>query len=69
MPKVFTPKSTDEFRNIIGLLTLNNITEKIVSELGISDMSKCLGWQQCKINHGVIATLYDWKVVFQCHCP
>jgi hypothetical protein len=40
--KVFPPKSPEEMRNISRLLTFNKISEKMIAELIISDMSKKL---------------------------
>ena len=46
VPKVFPPKSSDELRNISGLLTFNKVAEKMISELMIADISKHLDPKQ-----------------------
>ena len=38
VPKVFPPKEIDQLRNISGLLNLDKVAEKLISNLMISDM-------------------------------
>ena len=53
MPKVFPSKEISDLRNISGLLTINKISEKCISELMISDMKAKLAPSQFANQKGI----------------
>ena len=65
VPKIFPPKSVDELRNISGLLTFNKVAEKLVAELMISDMLKCLDPSQYANQKSLSLQHYLIKMIHQ----
>ena len=62
VPKVFPPKNVDDLRKIAGLKNFAKVTENMVSERVISDMSEGRHISQCgnekgiSVNHYLIKT-------------
>ena len=65
VPKTFPPRSVDELRNISGLLTFNKVAEKLVAELMISEMKKCLDPSQYANQKGISLQHYLIKMIHQ----
>ena len=63
VPKVFPPKSPEELRNISGLLTFDKISEQMIAELIISDMSKKLDPSQYANQKGLSLQHYLIKMI------
>ena len=63
VPKVHPPKTTSEIRNISGLLNFDKITEKLLSELIISDMSDSVDPSQYGNQKGVSIQHYLIKMI------
>ena len=63
VPKKFPPKTIDEMRNISGLLNLDNISEKIISKLMVSDMRKQIDPSQFANQKGLSIQHYLVKMI------
>ena len=63
VPKVFPPNSPEELRNISGLLTFDKISEQMIAELIISDMSKKLDPSQYANQKGLSLQHYLIKMI------
>ena len=58
VPKVFTPKSPEELRNISGLLNFDRVFEKLISQLVIADMEKHMDPAQFGNQRGISVQHY-----------
>ena len=54
VPQTYPPKSTNDLRNISGLLTFNKIMEKMIGELLLSDIMENLDQQGVSPQHYLI---------------
>ena len=63
VPKVPSPKSPEELRNISGLLTFNKIAEQMIAELIIKDMSVNLDPAQYANQKGLSLQHYLIKMI------
>ena len=63
VPKLFPPKSPDDLRNISALLTFNEVGERMLAEIIISDMSKQLDPSQYANQKGLSLQQYLVKMI------
>ena len=65
VPKVYPPQTMDDLRKIAGLKNLSKITEKIISEWMISDMSELRDKSQYGNLKGVSVNHYLIKMIHE----
>ena len=63
VPNSYPPKNTSEISNISGLLTFDEIMEKLISELIISDMSSSMDPAQYGNQNGISIQHYLIKMI------
>ena len=63
VPKVYPPQTIDQLRNISGLLNLDKVAEKLISNLIISDMKKQIDHAQYANQPGVSIQHYLIKFI------
>ena len=63
VPKVFPPKTVDQLRNISVLLNLNNVIEKIISKMMISNMKHKIDPAQFANQKGLSIQHYLVKMI------